>query len=600
MYLWFLTNPEILTRERTAIERLEESAEWLVGTNWGLDGGLYLDAVIRAHRHDYEVRMTYPNLFPKIPPTVRPKDAEAHWSNHQYGLGGGPLCLELGPDNWQSEMTGAQMIESAYNLLNIENPLGQGRPEVVIPAPSRHELSIGQGLRSSYVRFYIGHELSARIRKLSERVSGVFKFSSHLRSQSWLAMVHEIQPTGEVAAWKDCSIPNSMCGLKGDGALQAGIFLKTALDPAVVSKIDGTKGLTNILRQAGHETNILAEDGSLTGMEFGQPPCGVLIVDRANDPHFFVMLNENEMLAPARVRSETSASVSRIPENLNGLSVKSVGIVGLGSVGSKIALALGRMGIRRFFLVDYDVFLPENIVRHVLDWGSVGEHKVDGVCEMLSRLDVDIKVEVSRLHLTGQESTAAVSGTLDRLGQCDLLIDATANPTVFNLMTAAATAFEKSLVWMTIYAGGMGGMIARSRPGRDPDPQTMRAVYTQYCLEHPAPEMQVAHDYTAEDDEGQVLTASDADVAIIAHHAARFAADTLLECAPFSYPYSMYLIGLAKWWVFEAPFHTIPIATDSFCQTETKTQGPPEETANNLEFITELLKKKSNATASSS
>jgi sulfur-carrier protein adenylyltransferase/sulfurtransferase len=111
---------------------------------------------------------------------------------------------------------------------------------------------------------------------------------------------------------------------------------------------------------------------------------------------------------------------------------------------------------------------------------------------------------------------------LNKIGQCDLLIDATANPSVFNLLAAVARASQKPLVWTEVYARGMGGMMARSRPGRDPDPQTMRAIYHHYCLERPAPELQIARDYGAEEPEGQVLVASDADVTIIAHRSIGF------------------------------------------------------------------------------
>jgi molybdopterin/thiamine biosynthesis adenylyltransferase len=326
----------------------------------------------------------------------------------------------------------------------------------------------------------------------------------------------------------------------------------------------------------------------------------VLILDRANTPHFFIVFDDDGTLALALVRSETDGTTIRTPEEYAGLDTKSVGIVGLGSAGSKIAITLARMGVGEFFLVDHDVFFPENIERHVLDWSHVGDHKVDALLEVLSRINARIKVEVSRLHLTGQESTAAVSGVLHRLGQCDLLVDATANPSVFNLMAAVAMTSQKPLAWMEVYAGGQGGMIARSRPGGDSDPQTMRRIYHQYCLEHPAPELQIIRDYTAQEDDGHVLAASDADVSIIAYHAARLAVDTALGRDPSLYPYSMYLIGLARWWVFKAPLHTIPIDTEGFRSNDAQTAPSPEEQEKGFQFLAQLLEKEFNAAATSS
>jgi len=55
------------------------------------------------------------------------------------------------------------------------------------------------------------------------------------------------------------------------------------------------------------------------------------------------------------------------------------------------------------------------------------------------------------------------------------------------------------------------------------------------------------------------LVASDADVSVVAAHATRFAMDMLTGREPSAFPFSMYLVGLAQAWVFDAPFHTIPI-----------------------------------------
>lgn len=603
MYVWFFEDLQRLARERAAIEQLEQSAEWLVGTEWSVDGGLCLDAVIRAHGYDYQVRMTYPNLFPSIPPTVRPVNAQERWSGHQYGGTDGPLCLEWGPDNWHPEITGAQMIESAYNLLLAENPLGDDRPEVPVPAPSRHHLTTGQEVRGSRARFHVGGELEECFKSLPHGCLGVFKFSLRSRNKIWRVLIHEIQPPGEAEVWADNSIPKSLRGEKGDGAeLHNGVFFKTDASPQAIEGADGVPAIVEVLRQAGYITDVLnsgdSSDRSRMGLD--QRPFGVIIIDRTGDPHFFTLFDDDGTLKFALVRSSASAKRPRTPENYRELTSKSVGVVGAGSAGSKIALTLARMGLGRIFLIDYDVFLPENIERHVLDWSYVGEHKVDGLRERLALISANLEIDVSRTHLTGQESTAVVSGVLNDLARCDLIIDATADPQVFNLTAAVATAMEKPIVWMEVYAGGMGGMIARSRPGVDPDPHTMRAAYNQFCVENPAPELQIVSDYTSETGEGEVLTASDADVAIIAHHAARFAVDTVLGTGPSLYPYSMYLIGLARWWVFTDPLHIIPIATDSFRRTEAEKENASEDNSKSVEFIVELLRKRSNAASSSS
>ncbi len=193
-------------------------------------------------------------------------------------------------------------------------------------------------------------------------------------------------------------------------------------------------------------------------------------------------------------------------------------------------------------------------------------------------------------------SSAYLDNVLKKLSRCDLLIDATANPKVFNLLAAVATTNTKPLVWMEVFAGGIGGMIARSRPGQDPDPYLMRSAYYDYLAsEAPPLENSFVDSYRLENSDGEILSASDAEVSILAGHATRLALDTLLGENLSSYPYSMYLIGLESAWIFKAPFHTIPIATNHLLQQPITNSVAPEILSDNIAFLTELLEKRNDA-----
>jgi len=404
-----------------------------------------------------------------------------------------------------------------------------------------------------------------------------------------------------VTTWSDPTIPKYLRG-SDDDALKHGIFFKSDVETSLIEATDRIDGISDLLTKSGHRGDLFNDEAALKALQIEGQPAAALVLDQNLRPYFWVVFKDGDTRSLAVVKSESDASVERTPRNLEGLSNRSIGIVGLGSVGSKIAVSLARLGVRRFYFVDYDIFLPENIARHTLDWNSVGDHKVAAVRETINRLGVDFEVEISRAHLTGQESTALVSGTLDRLGQCDLIIDATAESGVFNLLSSVAATYQKPMLWLKVYGGGFGGMIARSRPAIDPPAQTMRAAYLDYCHNFPAPNMEEIRDYAAEDSSGNILAASDADTGVIANHAARFAADTLLGRDPSTYPYSMYLIGLAKWWVFEAPFATIPIATHHLMGevvASPLTASDSAEKDDNGAFIVSLLEKRSEASSPS-
>jgi len=589
---WFLGDSKRLNRERAGIEVLSRSAEWLIGTEWCLDGGLCLDAVVRAHGHDYEVRVSFPALFPDAPIVVRPRNMKSRISTHQYGGENGPLCLEWGPDNWHRDITAVQMLESTYQLFHTENPLGEDHPTIPIVAPSRHKLTAGQELRREWARWCESKALGNFFAALPVNSAGSFKFSFRKTGENWTALVHEAMPLGG-SIWKDDQIPTSLPGAEPKD-LDVGVWFKTDLDRKSIGQPSKLLELKAVL--AGVEGDrFLATDGSSPVDGFQRSIAGVLIIDREGDSHFFVVLSGETVVACTPVPSDSLPMDVRSPESreLNG---KTIGIVGLGSVGSKIAISLARMGVRKFYLVDHDVLLPENLRRHALDWQGVVQHKVDAVAMAIGRIAADTKVEVCRLHIAGQESNAAVNGCLDKLAECDLLVDATANPSVFNLLAAVARTASRPMIWMEVFGGGMGGMVARSRPGLDPTPQDMRGAYLQYCTDNPDPTVRKgAENYATETDYGEVLVASDADISIIAHHVAGFVPDCLAPAERSKFPHSMYLVGLTKGWVFDAPFVNIPISMASFSVAGWSNRQETELVADNGEFLLGLLQKDNNA-----
>ena len=589
---WFLSDPERFRLERNAIEELSRSTEWLVGYEWNLEAGLCLDAVIRAHGHDYEVRVSFPGLYPDAPSVVRPRNMQWRLSAHQYGGADGPLCLEWGPDNWHRGITAAQMIESAYRLLHFENPLGENRPEIPVSAPSRHKLTFGQELRDQWARWYESKALSDYLAGQPGLSVGSFKYSLRCTSESFITLIHEAM-TLEGITWRDDHIPTTLGG-GGAKDLLTGIWFKTELDGGSIGRPATLSDLKDLLA-CMDGPKYLAAGGASPVDGFRPSMAAVLIVDRMLESHVFMWFSDEEVFKCSRIRSEALPVSCRSPVT-DVLCDKSIGMVGAGSVGSKIAVSLARMGIRKFYLVDHDIMLPENVQRHALDWQSVLQHKVDALKAAILLIAPGAQVEVSRLNLTGQESNAAIAGALSRLAACDALVDASANPRVFNLLSAVAVMAGRPMIWMEVFGGGKGGLIARSRPGTDPIPLDMRNAYLQFCTENPAPSLKrVPGNYAAETEEGEVMVASDAEIAVIAHSAARLVQDCLSPSERSEFPHSMYLMGLAKSWIFEAPFDTIPISMESFSPAGWHKGDGKEPTPEDQQFLVELIKKRNAA-----
>ena len=280
--------------------------------------------------------------------------------------------------------------------------------------------------------------------------------------------------------------------------------------------------------------------------------------------------------------------VNRLPPGFELLAGTSVGIAGLGSLGSKVAASLARTGVGRFYLVDDDLYLPENAVRHALDLRCVGGHKSAAVADVITCLSPHAAVEHAEVRLGGQESSGVLSGELGRLASCDVIVDATADPQAFNLLAAAAQSRGKALLWAQVFAGGIGGFVARSRPGVDPPPHEVRRRLGAYSAEHPAPDAPVDEPYAALGWDGEVHVASDADVTVIAGILTELVLDTLLARQPSRYPHSLYLVGLARAWVFSEPLHVIPIEVGDWREQPAESPPAAEQEAG-LDFIKRLI-----------
>jgi hypothetical protein len=586
---WFFQDPARLQRERAELTALQAERSWLIGHAWKLiDSGLIVEAVIRAHGHDYEVRVTFPMLFPDAPADVHPLNAQTRLSSHQYGGVDGPLCLQWGADNWHRDVTAADLLKSAYELFDTENPLGRLPGQESVVAPSRHQLSVGQELRRKWARWVSTASFLDYARGLDRSAICSFRFSFRSSTKDlWIALIHEVRNSAG-DTWSESTIPNTLPGA-GRADWFAGALFSVTSTTTEINSLATLSDLTALLPTDAPQ-HLLALDGSSPIEGMRRWLGGALVRDSNEELHLFAFLEDGTLIRCANVVSTNGAV--RTPDSAV-FRDKAVGIAGLGSAGSKIAISLARMGARRFYLVDHDVMLPENLERHALDWQSVGVHKAEAVAQTLRGMAATVDVEFSHLHLTGQESTAAVSGALARLASCDVLIDATGNSRAFNVIGAIARAAERPMIWLEIFGGGLGGVLARSRPALDPSAVEMRAVYLRYCRDHPAPEnLRNAVRYELNDGGKQPLVAADADVAIIAHHAANLVGDSLRPAKESRYPNSMYLIGLKRGWVFEAPFDTIPIATGSPVRSGDEPTSEPVA-AETREFLSDLLRARS-------
>ena len=115
-------------------------------------------------------------------------------------------------------------------------------------------------------------------------------------------------------------------------------------------------------------------------------------------------------------------------------------IVGMGGLGSPVALYLAAAGVGELHLADFDRVDLTNLQRQIIhDTDSVGEHKVDSALRRLSAINPEIKLVAHRSALEADSLADAVAAV-------DLVLDCCDNFSTREAVNAACVAARKPLV----------------------------------------------------------------------------------------------------------------------------------------------------------
>ncbi len=558
--------PKRMALEQRLLREHERATPGFILQGWGRTGAgeLCLNFQLKLLAGSFDGVLVYPDLFPDVPAYIRPQNPGERWSDHQYG-GSGVLCLQYGPDNWSPYTTGVDLVRSA-NLLLWGEILAAVEPGVD-PIPSRHRLTTGQSLRGKRRRFLVTAGVRRAVADAGTAAVELRVVVTHVASSSVAVPTALGIPLVPVR-----DVPLSFAEERHEWS---GWAVRVPSVRAVSSASDATS-LKDALGAAWPWAQDLSD--RLHFLLLHDVDGGMRVLELAGGADL--------LFAEYHVVDYGVESEQRLPVEFGKLTDITVAIVGLGSLGSKIALSLARAGVRRFLLVDDDVLEPHNLVRNELNWLDVGFPKVDTVGRTLKRIAPGMKVWTQDVRVAGQENPLMAAAFSTDLGKCDLFVDATASQEAFVTLAALAKRGKIPMIWGEVFGGGGGAIMARSRPGVDADPLNVRAhILGVMGTMAPVRDGKVK-DYSL-DAEGQVYVASDADVSALAASMSRFALDILCSGDESAYPVAAYLMGFRKYWVFKGPFDTIPID----CEGAVRPEAPPEElTADEVADMVELSK----------
>ena len=562
--IWWISDPKRLSDERRAIASIAEV--WFENPAWSLDSAFRLRLIFDialSHRR-FRLAMTYRNTFPASPPSVRPVDGAGRISSHQYGPGG-ELCLSIRSDNWSPDIRGADIVRSAHTLLKIETP---DEDDEISPAPSAHNVSYEQLLRHSYSRFYVDSVSGLAIRG-GDLDGAPIEVGFDFRLPCLTAHLLSIGPHPRDDSPVRIGTPHA---LRDTRFVSSGYLYVVDSATATVKAIKTVERFRAIV---GERFTLSKQD--MWACVVCTADLEILVV-KLNSDSEKVFVFETIHEPPDALRSGLDSEL---------FALKRVGIVGLGSLGSKIATSLARAGVGRFELVDGDILHPGNLERHDADWRDIGRHKSELMAHRLRIIHPRVTVHSWQIALGAQVSSEEAGNMQSALAACHLLVDATANPDVFNDLSFIAMRNNRTLVWGAVYAGAIGGEIARSRPGTDPSPYDIRQAMMQfYETAGEPPPLATGRAYNGSLGQDKPLIATDADTSVFAAHMVEYAIDALSGEEPSIYPYPAYFIGLKRGWHFEGPFDTRPLIVDAPLRT---TMPAPEVRDVDADFMRHLV-----------
>ena len=538
--IWWLTHNKRLNSEKAKLAEIDETSDWLTINHWyaNKEFSMCADFEVNHYGEVYQFEIIYPSVFPDAPPMIFTKDKK-RVSGHQYGAEG-ELCLEHRPDNWNPLLTGADMVTSCYKLIRDEHP----SKDTIVHAQSAHTVSLGRDLRSANLRFLL---TSTDIKTLDSMVESNPESMQILQRSDSLPFIASLSYIGseDTPIWVSDLVVSEGMSNKDGIVVRVPKVGKENLKLSELCAILDSAGLTEMRK------DLIDKDENAW-----------LLIGDDSDWRLFWIYGENNDRKILHYKTVLiPEKVQRLPPKFRVLIDKKVGVVGCGSIGSKIAASLSRSGVGNLMLVDADVFFPGNICRNELTLDDIGVHKASALKDRLLRINPKCDVKTLRISLGGQESSSTMTVALEALKDCDLVIDASADPTAFNMIASVSCRSKVPMVWCQLFVGGVGGFIARARPNLDPTPQAIRNQIEVWCEDQNVEWLgeEGSIDYEYRDGERKPFIADDSEVAVIAAHATRFATDILTGPGASIFPASAYLIGLSAQWIFDQPFDTAPI-----------------------------------------
>lgn len=159
------------------------------------------------------------------------------------------------------------------------------------------------------------------------------------------------------------------------------------------------------------------------------------------------------------------SDLSHRSPQVDNLRNKAVLLVGVGAIGSPLAVGLARNRCGKIHLLDYDVLEPGNSVRWVLGYGMWGRQKAEALAEWIG-VEYPWTQAESHVHAIGQKMDSSDIEVLKPLLEdVDLVIDASASHGVTTFVADRCVRARIPCISVSATPTVEGGIVAEFAPG---------------------------------------------------------------------------------------------------------------------------------------
>ncbi len=109
------------------------------------------------------------------------------------------------------------------------------------------------------------------------------------------------------------------------------------------------------------------------------------------------------------------------PQIYEKVNQRTIGIAGVGGLGSSLAIALARLSVGTLVLADFDIVEPSNLNRQQYLISQIGSLKVNALKDNLGAINPYLKIEIHAVKIDG-------SNIKEVFGDCDVIAECFDNP----------------------------------------------------------------------------------------------------------------------------------------------------------------------------